>query len=129
MFTAGTDTSASTVEWALTELIRHPKMMAQAQQELDSAVGRDRAVSDLDLPQLPFLQAVVKETFRLHPPTPLSSPAWPPRAAKSTATTSLKAPLSWWMYGPLVVTQKNGPTHLNSGPIGSSQAERRPTPM
>lgn len=74
MFTAGTDTSASTVEWALTELIRHPKMMAQAQQELDSAVGRDRAVSDLDLPQLPFLQAVVKETFRLHPPTPLSLP-------------------------------------------------------
>ncbi|XP_038878698.1 flavonoid 3'-monooxygenase [Benincasa hispida] len=74
MFTAGTDTSASTVEWALTELIRHPKMMAQAQQELDSVVGRDRAVSDLDLPQLVYLQAVVKETFRLHPPTPLSLP-------------------------------------------------------
>lgn len=74
MFTAGTDTSASTVEWALTELIRHPEMMAQAQQELDSVVGRDRAVSDLDLPQLVYLQAVVKETFRLHPPTPLSLP-------------------------------------------------------
>ncbi|XP_023007386.1 flavonoid 3'-monooxygenase [Cucurbita maxima] len=74
MFTAGTDTSASTVEWALAELIRHPKMMYQAQQELDSVVGRDRVVSDLDLPKLGYLQAVVKETFRLHPPTPLSLP-------------------------------------------------------
>ncbi|XP_022135406.1 flavonoid 3'-monooxygenase, partial [Momordica charantia] len=74
MFTAGTDTSASTVEWAMAELIRHPKMLAQAQLELDSVVGRDRLVSDLDLPQLGYLQAVVKETFRLHPPTPLSLP-------------------------------------------------------
>ncbi|XP_057950655.1 flavonoid 3'-monooxygenase [Malania oleifera] len=74
MFTAGTDTSSSTVEWAIAELIRHPNIMAQAQQELDSVVGRGRLVSDSDLPNLPFLQAVVKETFRLHPSTPLSLP-------------------------------------------------------
>nr|AEN71546.1 flavanone 3'-hydroxylase [Paeonia suffruticosa] len=74
MFTAGTDTSSSTVEWAIAELIRHPKILAQAQQEIDSVVGRDRLVIELDLPNLPFLQAVVKETFRLHPSTPLSLP-------------------------------------------------------
>lgn len=74
MFTAGTDTSSSTVEWAIAELIRHPKILAQAQQEIDSVVGRDRLVTELDLPNLPFLQAVVKETFRLHPSTPLSLP-------------------------------------------------------
>nr|QVX18578.1 flavonoid 3' hydroxylase 1 [Liquidambar formosana] len=74
MFTAGTDTSSSTVEWAIAELIRHPNMLAQAQEEIDSVVGRDRLVTELDLPQLTFLQAIVKETFRLHPSTPLSLP-------------------------------------------------------
>ncbi|XP_028797947.1 flavonoid 3'-monooxygenase-like [Neltuma alba] len=74
MFAAGTDTSASTTEWALAELIRHPEMLAQIQKELDSVVGGDRLVSELDLPNLPCLQAFVKETFRLHPSTPLSLP-------------------------------------------------------
>uniref|UniRef100_A0A0A0LP99 Flavonoid 3' hydroxylase n=1 Tax=Cucumis sativus TaxID=3659 RepID=A0A0A0LP99_CUCSA len=41
---------------------------------LNCFIGRDRAVSDVDLHQLVYLQAVVKETFRLHPPTPLSLP-------------------------------------------------------
>ncbi|MBA0621270.1 hypothetical protein Godav_006914 [Gossypium davidsonii] len=74
MFTAGTDTSSSTVEWAMAELIRHPNIMAEVRKELDSVVGRDRLVSDLDLPNLTYFQAVIKETFRLHPSTPLSLP-------------------------------------------------------
>jgi flavonoid 3'-monooxygenase len=74
MFTAGTDTSSSTTEWAIAELIRHPKILARVQSELDTVVGRDRLVSELDLPQLTYLQAVMKETFRLHPSTPLSLP-------------------------------------------------------
>ncbi|KAF7806249.1 flavonoid 3'-monooxygenase [Senna tora] len=74
MFVAGTDTTASTIEWGIAELIRHPRILAQAQQELDSVVGRDRLVSESDFPKLPYLQAIVKETFRLHPSTPLSLP-------------------------------------------------------
>ncbi|KAF3438090.1 hypothetical protein FNV43_RR20846 [Rhamnella rubrinervis] len=74
MFTAGTDTSSSTVEWAIAELIRHPRIMGRVQQELDEVVGRDRLVTELDLAHLTYLQAVVKETFRLHPSTPLSLP-------------------------------------------------------
>ncbi|RZC76181.1 hypothetical protein C5167_002759 [Papaver somniferum] len=74
LFTAGTDTSTSTVEWTLAELIRHPNILAQAQQELDSVVGEDRLVSESDLSRLPFLHAVTKEAFRLHPSTPLSLP-------------------------------------------------------
>lgn len=74
LFTAGTDTSSSTVEWALAELLRNPKILNQAQQELDLVVGPNRMVTESDLGQLPFLQAIVKETFRLHPSTPLSLP-------------------------------------------------------
>ncbi|KAF3776672.1 Flavonoid 3'-monooxygenase [Nymphaea thermarum] len=74
LFTAGTDTSASTVEWAIAELIRHPHIQKKVQAELDSVVGRDRLVKESDIPNLTYLQAVVKETFRLHPSTPLSLP-------------------------------------------------------
>ncbi|GJW54465.1 flavonoid 3'-hydroxylase [Tanacetum coccineum] len=74
LFTAGTDTSSSTVEWAIAELIRHPQILKQAREEIDSVVGQDRLVTELDLSQLTYLQALVKEVFRLHPSTPLSLP-------------------------------------------------------
>ncbi|XP_031490188.1 flavonoid 3'-monooxygenase CYP75B137-like [Nymphaea colorata] len=74
MFTAGTDTSTSTVEWAIAELIKHPQIQKKVQAELDSVVGRDRLVNESDIPNLTYLQAIVKETFRLHPSTPLSIP-------------------------------------------------------
>nr|AWX67422.1 flavonoid 3'-hydroxylase 1 [Salvia miltiorrhiza] len=74
LFAAGTDTTSSTVEWVIAELIRHPEILRRAQQELDSVVGRDRFVTESDLPELVYLQAVIKENFRLHPSTPLSLP-------------------------------------------------------
>ncbi|KAL2516114.1 Flavonoid 3'-monooxygenase [Forsythia ovata] len=74
LFAAGTDTSSSTVEWAIAELLRHPEILARAQEEIDLIVGKDRLVREADLAQLTFLQAIIKETFRLHPSTPLSLP-------------------------------------------------------
>lgn len=74
LFSAGTDTSSSTVEWLMAEIIRHPKILAQVQKELDSVIGADRLVTEADMSQLPYLQAVIKESFRLHPSTPLSLP-------------------------------------------------------
>ncbi|KAM3299223.1 hypothetical protein ACQJBY_040614 [Aegilops geniculata] len=74
LFTAGTDTTSSTVEWALAELIRHPNALKQLQREVDDAVGTSHLVTEADLPRLTFLTAVIKETFRLHPSTPLSLP-------------------------------------------------------
>ncbi|XP_025828362.1 flavonoid 3'-monooxygenase CYP75B4-like isoform X1 [Panicum hallii] len=74
LFVAGTDTTSTIVEWSLSELIRHPDILRQAQDELDAVVGRGRLVSESDLPRLTFFNAVIKETFRLHPSTPLSLP-------------------------------------------------------
>ncbi len=70
----GSDTSAITTEWALAELLKHPKFMKKIQDELDDVVGHDRVVNESDIPQLKYLQVVVKETFRLHPPVPLMLP-------------------------------------------------------
>ncbi|KAF3779752.1 Geraniol 8-hydroxylase [Nymphaea thermarum] len=74
LFVAGTDTSSTTVEWAMTELLRNPDKMAAAQSELKRTIGTHRMVQESDLPLLPYLQAVVKETLRLHPPVPLLLP-------------------------------------------------------
>ncbi|XP_059067771.1 cytochrome P450 71AU50-like [Cryptomeria japonica] len=67
MLLAGVDTSLITIEWAMTELLRNPKVMARAQQEIELQVGRDRIVRESDLVNLDYLRCVMKETFRLHP--------------------------------------------------------------
>lgn len=48
--------------------------MKQAQEELDTVVGTDRLVQESDIPNLPYLQAITKEVFRMHPVVPLSVP-------------------------------------------------------
>lgn len=45
--------------------------MQKAREEIESVVGRSRVVAEADVPSLPYLQAVVKETLRLHPTGPL----------------------------------------------------------
>ncbi|KAK1292090.1 Cytochrome P450 93A1 [Acorus calamus] len=72
VFTAGSDTTATVLEWALAELINNPTIQYKAQQELDSVVGKHRLVEASDVPNLPYLQSIVKETLRLHPPVPVS---------------------------------------------------------
>ncbi|XP_061365239.1 cytochrome P450 93A3-like [Gastrolobium bilobum] len=71
MFGAGTETSAYTIEWALAELINHPEMMGKARQEIDSVVDKRRLVEESDIPNLPYVQSIIKETMRLHPTGPL----------------------------------------------------------
>ncbi|XVF09635.1 hypothetical protein REPUB_Repub07fG0111000 [Reevesia pubescens] len=74
LITGGFDTAATTIEWALAELIRHPRVMLHLQQELQSIVGNKRMVEEMDLQKLPYLDMVVKETLRLHPTAPLLVP-------------------------------------------------------
>ncbi|XP_024521427.1 flavonoid 3'-monooxygenase [Selaginella moellendorffii] len=71
---AGMDTSACTVEWALLELVHNPEVMKKAQEELDVVVGRNRMVTETDFSKLTYLEAVIKETLRLHPPVPILVP-------------------------------------------------------
>ncbi|XP_019158393.1 PREDICTED: cytochrome P450 76A1-like [Ipomoea nil] len=74
MFFAGTETSSSTVEWAMTELLRKSEAFAKAKAEISEVVGSTRKLEESDIKNLPYLQAVIKETLRLHPPVPLLVP-------------------------------------------------------
>ncbi|XVF30098.1 hypothetical protein REPUB_Repub16aG0027600 [Reevesia pubescens] len=71
--TAATDTTAIALEWALAELINHPEVLRKAQKEIDQVVGKSKLVEESDSPRLQYLQAIIKETFRLHPPIPMIS--------------------------------------------------------
>ncbi|GLJ19346.1 hypothetical protein SUGI_0348540 [Cryptomeria japonica] len=71
MFIAGIDTTSATIEWTMTELLRKPALMRKVQEELDDVVGVERRMEEADITNLPYLRAVVKEVFRLHPLAPL----------------------------------------------------------
>ncbi|KAG9441729.1 hypothetical protein H6P81_017583 [Aristolochia fimbriata] len=66
-FGPGSDTSTSTIEWAMAELLRRPEKLQKVREELDTVIGK-KPLRESDLPNLPYLHAVVKETLRLHPP-------------------------------------------------------------
>ncbi|KAL4298108.1 hypothetical protein GQ457_12G021990 [Hibiscus cannabinus] len=68
------DSTAVTVEWVMSELIKHPQLITQATEELDRVIGRERWVEERDIPQLPYLEAIMKETMRKHPVAPLLAP-------------------------------------------------------
>ncbi|KAF9591812.1 hypothetical protein IFM89_008462 [Coptis chinensis] len=71
IFTAGTDTSAAATEWALSEVINNPIIFERAREEIDMIVGKNSLVEESDIPNLPYIQAIIKESLRLHPPIPL----------------------------------------------------------
>ncbi|CAI9111758.1 OLC1v1012070C1 [Oldenlandia corymbosa var. corymbosa] len=76
MIFRGTDTVAILLEWILARMVLHPDIQSKAQSEIDSLVGvgeNRRMITDSDLPNLPYLHAIVKETLRMHPPGPLLS--------------------------------------------------------
>lgn len=75
--TAGTETTAATVEWVMTEILHNREIMQKVQKELELVVGLKNIVEEFHLPKLQYLKAVVKETLRLHPVLPLLLPRKP----------------------------------------------------
>ncbi|CAK8533666.1 unnamed protein product [Lathyrus sativus] len=70
----GSDTTAGTLTWAMCLLLKHPHVLEKAKQELNTYIGKERCVSELDINKLVYLHAIIKETLRLYPPAPFSSP-------------------------------------------------------
>ncbi|KAF2286497.1 hypothetical protein GH714_017361 [Hevea brasiliensis] len=73
MIFRGTDTVAILLEWIMARIVMHQEIQAKAHQELDTCIGFHRQLQDSDIPNLPYLQAIVKEVLRMHPPGPLLS--------------------------------------------------------
>ncbi|GAU18915.1 hypothetical protein TSUD_229050 [Trifolium subterraneum] len=74
LIVGGTDTTTYTLEWALTELLRNPNIMSKAKRELEEIIGLGNTIEESDIARLPYLQAIIKETLRLHPIAPLLLP-------------------------------------------------------
>ncbi|KAK3432354.1 hypothetical protein EUGRSUZ_E04245 [Eucalyptus grandis] len=74
LFVAGTDTTSATLEWAMSLLINNPDTLKKAQVEIEANIEQDRLITEHDLPNLNYLQAIVNETLRLFPPAPLLLP-------------------------------------------------------
>ncbi|WVZ14799.1 hypothetical protein V8G54_012365 [Vigna mungo] len=74
MFVAGTETSSTILGWIMTELLRHPSVMQKLKDEIRNVVSGRTRITEEDLSNMPYLKAVIKESFRLHPPAPLLLP-------------------------------------------------------
>lgn len=70
---AAIETTLWSMEWAIAELVNHPDVQARIREEI-SQVLKGEAVTESNLQELPYLQATVKETLRLHTPIPLLVP-------------------------------------------------------
>jgi cytochrome P450 len=74
MIVAANDTSANVIQWALSELLRNPRVMKNLQDEIQNEVGTKRMVEEKDLKKLSYLDMVIDETLRLYPVGPLLVP-------------------------------------------------------
>ncbi|TYH07102.1 hypothetical protein ES288_A08G206400v1 [Gossypium darwinii] len=74
LFIAATETTTSTIEWAMAELLHNPQALLEARRELKQIIGKGNLVEESNVTCLPYLQAIVKETLRLHPPAPFLIP-------------------------------------------------------
>ncbi|CAA2974100.1 cytochrome P450 71A8-like [Olea europaea subsp. europaea] len=70
VFVGGTDTTSTVLEWAMTELIRHPKIMNRLQNEVRGILNGKQNITDADLEKMYFLKAIIKETLRYHSSIP-----------------------------------------------------------
>ncbi|MED6192822.1 hypothetical protein PIB30_013713 [Stylosanthes scabra] len=74
IFGAGGETSSTTIEWAMAEMIKDPRIMQKAQIEVRKIFDKSGRVDETCINELKYLKSVVKETFRLHPPIALLVP-------------------------------------------------------
>ncbi|XP_074310525.1 cytochrome P450 71A25-like [Silene latifolia] len=71
MLAGGIETSATLLEWIMSELLLYPRVMKRLQDEVRGFCKGTTTVGEDDLKDMIYLKAVIKEGLRLHPPLPL----------------------------------------------------------
>ncbi|XP_047173663.1 cytochrome P450 81E8 [Vigna umbellata] len=74
LIVAGTETSAIALEWAMSNLLNNPEVLEKARIELDTLIGEECLMKEEDVSKLQYLQNIITETLRLHPPAPMLLP-------------------------------------------------------
>ncbi|CAN6226492.1 unnamed protein product [Urochloa humidicola] len=74
IFGGSSETSATTLQWIMAELMRNPRVMRKAQDEVRRVLSGLEIVTEESLAELRYLPLVIKEALRLHPPAPLLIP-------------------------------------------------------
>ncbi|KAF5482609.1 hypothetical protein F2P56_003166 [Juglans regia] len=65
------ESTAITLEWAISELLKHPRVMEKAQAEVRQVLRGKWKLEETDIQKLDYVKSVIKETLRLNPPVPL----------------------------------------------------------
>ncbi|QCE02929.1 cytochrome P450 83B1-like [Vigna unguiculata] len=68
---ASTDSSSASLVWNMTALLKNPRVMKKLQDEIRGKANGKEFLDDEDVQNLPYLRAVIKETFRYYPPGPI----------------------------------------------------------
>ncbi|XP_048413320.2 cytochrome P450 2D3-like isoform X1 [Stegostoma tigrinum] len=74
LFAAGTETTSTTLRWALLFMVLHPDVQSKVQEEIDSVIGKDRKPALEDREEMPYTNAVIHETQRAGNIVPISLP-------------------------------------------------------
>jgi cytochrome P450 len=74
VFTAGGETAATTINSAMAEMIKDPRVLKKAQAEVKEGFNRNGGVDEATIDEFKYLKAIIKESLRLHPSVPLLLP-------------------------------------------------------
>ncbi|CAI0439767.1 unnamed protein product [Linum tenue] len=74
IFLAGSETPSALIEWTMSNMMKHPKVLHEAQSEVRRVFGERGRVAEAGMCELSYLKLVIKETLRLYTPAPLVLP-------------------------------------------------------